>query len=362
VQYISNKLVIKPNKDSLSFTFNLQFLEICMPVFNCLKFKLKLSVSSLGLKIVMVIAIISMFTCTKELEIDIPPSKPKLVVYSTFVPFTPPQPKNFIVQVYATAHIFDTVKYPVIDAIVQLYKNGELFDTIGFYSNCDCYAFPEMFFSNVGDEYSLIVEREGFETVTAISYIPSKVQIRDTVVIPIAYIDEFGSATSEVEFSFADPVDEINYYEVAISDISFIYDDYQSYYPISSNDNIITSQNYYPDLIRFDVPNPRSLLFSDAEFNGQSHAIKIYYTPPQRFDGQRILSSHYITIHLRNVPKEYFDFKTTSIQQDYAKREDFLYGMGEPVNIISNIENGFGVFAGFNNDYVSMKIDSVIVQ
>lgn len=312
--------------------------------------------------ILLFILLFTILSCTKEIEVDIPPAKPKLVVYCTFVPFTPPQPKNFEVKVFATAHIFDTVKYPVTDAIVQIYKNGHLLDTLDFYPDGDCYAVRGMFFSNVGDKYSLVVEKEGFETVTANSYIPSKINIRDTAVVPIAFIDEFGSATSEVEFSFTDPIDEINYYEVAISDISFIYDDVHSYYPISTSDKIITSQNYYPDLIRFDVPYPRFLLFSDAEFSGQSHTLKIYYTPPQRFDGRRILSSHYITIHLRNVTKEYFDFKTTSIYQDYAKREDFLYGMGEPINVQSNILNGFGVFSGFNNDYVSMKIDSMVIE
>jgi hypothetical protein len=51
----------------------------------------------------------TILSCTKEIEVVIPPAKPKLVVYSTFVPFTPPQPKNFELKVYATANIFDTV-------------------------------------------------------------------------------------------------------------------------------------------------------------------------------------------------------------------------------------------------------------
>ncbi|HNQ67948.1 MAG TPA: DUF4249 domain-containing protein [Bacteroidales bacterium] len=300
-------------------------------------------------------------SCTKEIEIDIPPSKPKLVVYSTFVPFTPPQPKNFEIKVFATAHIFDTAKYPITDAIVRLYKNGQFYDTLHYYPASDCYTMPGMFFTDVGDEYSLIVERDGFETVTASTYIPSKVEIEDVTITPIAYIDEFGGAVSEVEISFIDRADEVNYYEIAISDISFDYEDYRDFYPISTSDNLITSQSYYPDLIRFDVPFPRSLLFSDSGINGEKHTLKVYYVAGQKILQFRWIIQHYISVHFRTVTKEYYDFKTSSIQQDYAKREDILYGMGEPVNVISNIENGFGIFSGFNNDFKSFRIDSTAI-
>jgi hypothetical protein len=301
-------------------------------------------------------------SCTKEIEINIPPSKPKLVVYCTFVPFTPPQPKNFEIKIYATAHIFDTIKYPITDAIVRLYKNGQFHDTLLYYPASDCYTMPGMFFTDVGDEYSLIVERDGFETVTANTYIPSKVEIQDVTITPIAYIDEFGGAISEVEFSFVDPADEVNYYEIAISDLAFDYEENSDFYELSTSDNLITSQSYYPDLIRFDVPFPRSLLFSDSGINGQKHTLKVYYFPGRYICEISWIPQHYIAVHFRNVTKEYYDFKTTSIQQDYAKREDILYGMGEPVNVISNIENGFGIFSGFNNDFESFRIDSTVIN
>lgn len=303
-------------------------------------------------------------SCTKEIEIDIPPAKPKLIVYSTFVPFTTPYPKSFSVKVSSSAHIFDTTKYPITDAIVQLYKNNELLDTLQYFSDCDCYTVSGMFYpqAQAGDKYSLKVEREGFETVTASTSIPSKVLITDTLITPIAYINEFNCPISEVQISFTDPIDEINYYELAITEGGINYDDYENYYEISTNATIITSQSYYPDLIRFDVHYPKFLLFSDENINGQPTTLALYYDAPHIFDSIHFIPTHYITIHLRNVTKEYYDFKTSSIQQDYAKREDFLYGMGEPVNVISNIENGFGVFAGFNNDYFTYRVNSLVVN
>ncbi len=87
-----------------------------------------------------------LLSCTKEVEINIPPPKPKLVVYSTFVPFTIPYPKNFEVKVFASAHIFDTIKYPITDVSVQFFKGDELIDTLKYFSDCVCYSLESMFF------------------------------------------------------------------------------------------------------------------------------------------------------------------------------------------------------------------------
>jgi len=79
-------------------------------------------------------------------------------------------------------------------------------------------------------------------------------------------------------------------------------------------------------------------------------------------DGQNVLYDHYISIHLRNITEEYYKFKTTMIQNLYSKQEDILYGMGEPLNVKSNIKNGYGLFAGFNNDIVSFHFDEQIIS
>ncbi len=116
-------------------------------------------------------------------------------------------------------------------------------------------------------------------------------------------------------------------------------------------------------MIHFDAREPRFLLFNDKLINGKEHTLQIYYTPPQRYeDGNRYISKHYISIHLRNVTEDYYKFKTSMLQHLYNNEENILYGMGEPINAQSNINNGYGLFAGFNNDIVSFLIPEQIIN
>lgn len=306
-------------------------------------------------KILLLLILLVPISCSKEIEINIPDKEESLVVYSTLVPFTLPMPKSLSINLSSTKHIFDTTTVSVNDAKVFLYKNNELIDTVKYVDSLKTY--PLNVFPKENEAYSIKVEHENYKTIASSTIIPSVVKIIDAKVTPIAYFDDFGGVYSEVAITFTDPVDNINYYELAISDIAFSYENSLDFYELSTNDNIITSENYYPSLIRFDVDKPNTLLFSDKNINGLTHALYVYYFPPQIEEEYRYINQHYITIHLRNVTEEYYKFKTTMYQHLYSKEEDILYGMGEPVNVISNIENGHGLFAGFNNDMKSLRIE-----
>ena len=82
------------------------------------------------------------------------------------------------------------------------------------------------------------------------------------------------------------------------------------------------------------------------------------YTPPiVNSQGSLFISDHYIIVHLRNVTKEYYQFKTSFLQAGYHARENYLLGMSEPINVISNINNGIGLFSGYNTDMKQFHIE-----
>ena len=310
------------------------------------------------------ILVLLLFSCTKEIEIKIPENQHKLVVYSTIVPLTFPKPKDLGIVLQSSKHIFDTTTSIIDDAQVLYYENMILKDTLKYVDSINTYVISESMsdYPIAGNTYSIKIIKEGYDTVTASTTIPSKVNITDTVITPIAYFDETGSVFSEIAITFTDPANETNYYELAVSDIAFSYNTPSDFYELSTNDKIITSESYYPSLMRFDVNKPKYLLFTDKEINGKEHTLNVYYTPPQRESDKRYISAHYISIHLRNVTEEYYRFKTTMIQQLYSRQEDILYGMGEPLNVKSNIKNGYGLFAGFNNDIVSLHINEQVIS
>ena len=314
--------------------------------------------------IIILIVSLLLFSCTKEVEIEIPQEKPKIVAYSTIVPFTLPSPKPLGIKLRSSLHIFDNSQSKIDDAIVIYFENGVLKDSLKYIDSLDMYSISNNIsnYPIAGNTYSVQIQKSGYENITATTKIPSKVVITDTAIVPISYIDETGDCFSEIAVTFTDPVDEINYYEIAVSVIAFKYDSAKYFYELSTHDNIITSESYYPSLIRFDVDKPKYLLFNDKSINGKEYTLRVYYSPPQEEDANRYILNHSISVHLRNVTEDYYKFKTSMMQHLYNKEEDILYGMGEPINIISNVNNGYGLFAGFNNDIVSLFVPEQIIN
>jgi hypothetical protein len=314
------------------------------------------------IKIFYISLILVLTSCTKDIEIDIPEKEKKLVLYSTIVPFTLPQPKFNGFRISETRHIFDTTKSNVKDARIILYINEVITDTIYYSEEGNNYPMKLEHYPKSGENFRVEVEKDYFPKLIAETAIPSKVEITNCELIPFAFLNEEGRPVSEITLSFKDPANEINYYEIAVSDAAFSYEDDVNFYKLSSNDRIITSESYYPDAIRFDVPNPKYLLFNDSEINGKEHTFKIYYNTSFIYSETNYIPPHYITVHFRSVSREYYYFKTSLIKQSYNKREDILYGIGEPVEVYTNIKNGFGIFAGFNNDFAHFQVDKIIVE
>ncbi len=319
------------------------------------------------IKKVFILLIVSFYllSCIKEISVDIPKKKPKLVAYSTIVPFTTPYPKPLSLKLESTAHIFDTTTYFIKDAQVLYFENDIIKDTLEFVDSLKMYKMRYDTNDNYpveGNRYAIKVIKEGFETITASTIIPPKVEIEDTNVTSIAYIDDDGMVYSELSLTFTDPSNEINYYELMVSDFTYDYNNLIDFYELSTYDNLITSESYYPSLIRFYLDKPKYLLFNDQSINGETHTLNVYYAPPQTEGKQRRISDHNIRIHLRTVTEDYYKFKTTMIQHLYGNTEDVLYGMGEPLNVYSNIENGYGLFAGFNHHIVTLHIPGQIIN
>ncbi len=315
---------------------------------------------------------------TTEIEVDIPSKPPKLVINSTLVPSSIPGMKQLGIEISATTHIFDTSEYkPVTDATVLLFKNGEFVDTIKYVDTLQTrpgsYPVDYAPFSGPlpGDTYSIEVSAPGYEKVYANTTIPGKVEILDVSIIPVGFIDDSsviivggrrmgGGIWSEVTITFADPPEIENYYEIVVAWYGRFYDS-KSHFNLFTHESIITGESYYPSPMQPHLKHPRHLLFNDRSFNGEIKTLTFYYYPPQVWDGLHYISGHLMSLQLRNITAEYYYHKTTLLQSLNNQVEDVLYGMREPFNVFSNIENGHGIFAGFNEDIFQAMIEETIV-
>lgn len=306
-----------------------------------------------------------MISCEKEIHVTIPDRVPRIVINATLVPYTLPSGKYLGVNVSSSKHIFDsTTNTQLSNAIVLLYKNNLFVDTLhcksmdnpGFYP----LGFNPMAGPETGETYKLVVSTDGFETVNAKTTIPPKIEILDVSIDRIAFFDENNLVFSKITLTFNDS-DSINYYEVVASEIGQEYND-DNYFRLTTFEPFIIGESHYPPAIRFDLKKPKHLLFNDKSFDGEKAKVDFYFQAAQRQGSQNILLSDIISVQLRNVSEEYYKYRSSLLQSSFNNQEDLIYGMGEPMNVYSNVEHGYGVFAGYNNSIKSLELEEIILK
>lgn len=103
----------------------------------------------------------------------------------------------------------------------------------------------------------------------------------------------------------------------------------------------------------------RSIVFSDSYFSNSIFNIELKELERLNIDldqgcnAENVYCKRLFKIHVGNITKELYDYLYTSALQDINYKDPF----SEPVNIISNIENGYGIFAGYNRSVYPIFID-----
>ncbi|MBW6492060.1 MAG: DUF4249 domain-containing protein [Lentimicrobium sp.] len=304
-------------------------------------------------------------SCDKEISIEVPETEPALVIHSTLVPYSFPHGKYLGFEISGSRNIFDTTSFSSIDnAIVLLYKNGNPeADTLKCekYHNKDFYPirYSPTQGPLTGEHFRIEVSVPGYESVSAETSIPQKVNIEEINIDRMAYEDEGGLIYSKVTLTFTDNPVETNYYEVVLSFTGAEYSP-EDYRQLASFAPYVVSEIHYPSPLNPDLKKPQYLLFTDKTINGQSVQFEFFFQARQILDkGIKVLLSEIISIQLRNVSQDYYKYRSTWLYSVYNKQGDILYGTGEPVNVFTNIENGLGIFASFNNDISTLQLEEL---
>ena len=147
------------------------------------------------------------------------------------------------------------------------------------------------------------------------------------------------------ELEIDDPVEE-NYYEVLVLDRvkTFIYDPDLMEYIWSMDPVLIRANLNTEDLLVEEFQQfGQSFVFNDKLFNGNHY--KFTFGPSHTvYNGN--IGDNYESVYfiLRNVSREYYLYKRSFALHEWVQGNPFA----EPVPVFTNIENGFGIFAGFN--------------
>ncbi len=275
--------------------------------------------------------------CETVIEVDLPKYTPKLVIDGSFSPGN-----HWQLLVSKSTDILD-LNDPghINNASIKIISDNEEIELNYDSPSTNLYVNKNQI-PEVGKRYTLQVSVPGYETVTAKSIIPSPTQIISYSTTN--YVEnDFGYKRNLVELTLTlkDKPGEDNYYHLAIyeqySDRST---DYQKIW-FSTDNAAIVSEN--GEGIGDDVSfSGDGAVFSDFLFSGDEYKIKlkeIYHSEDTP-----------LIIALSAITEELFQYKKGF---DNGNREAGPFSEPEPH--YTNIENGLGIFAGFNTTFVEVQ-------
>ncbi len=279
--------------------------------------------------------------CRKEIEIELPPIEPALTVNCLFTPDT-----VFTVRVGKLLPFNDTVsEYIVDDAVCKIWENGIYKEQLTYSING--FYVSETLKASVGKVYQIEVSHPDFETVRAADTVPEPLEISEVYFVHNTLYDVLDEAYfHSINIRFHDDAQKENYYELRLVLEDSTYDGDVQYEEI-----LLTKTNdlslLYTGLIELE---PASIPFSDELFNGQNYFLSTYYKLP--FGGtsgdEIYYKPHNLIVHFNAVSYQYYKFTRQMIMHLRNQESDFFEGIGDPVQMYSNIENGYGIFAAYN--------------
>lgn len=302
-----------------------------------------------------------LMACETVVEVDVPRDTPKLVA-NAFI-----NPDSLIsVRVSKSKFVLDHTPLTTVDhASVHVFENDALIEKLEFEGQG---LYTSSFKPSEGKEYTLQVTADGFEGIEATTFIKNPVPIQeiryDTIRTEIgsSCIGEdcttYYATNIKLHLKLDDPAEEENFYEIEVykKALHFSYepDSTGNYYP---TDTVIYYQSVYLSTedpavtdLEFEFEGEgyygETLLFSDEIFNGKP------YTLDFKTDDYSINTEELIVI-LKSMDEARYRYLRSHELQDWNEGNPFA----EPVNVYSNVENGYGIFGGYSSDSYIVNIE-----
>lgn len=230
--------------------------------------------------------------------------------------------------------------------------------------------------AEAGKTYRLEISHPDYETLSTETYIPEKAKVigfDSEVVTENSEGYEYSYRTFKIKFS--DPGESKNYYRLSIRQftgvwspdydkmedtIGVIYLNERDINWISSDDRLLNPDEEDANDFLFGSPSNVYNLFTDDLINGKEYELTFstdvgyfYYDMgygPNGKDDPIIYEKHkgefsWYIISLQSLTREAYLYMRSSYAQHWYG-DDFF---SEPVQAYSNVENGVGVFAGYNS-------------
>lgn len=279
-----------------------------------------------NLSTLLIFIMIATQACVTDLEFNNPNFKSKLVVNCVFNP-----EDDFTVHLTKSRNILDPddIISPISNALVVLKNANDQIDFQLEEIDEGIYALPGLK-PLAGNIYTINVSADGYESVMAQSHVP---EINSNFVIDTSIIDYDGQQIFKVDIQISDFEGTGNYY---MWELAFLQGSDRILSNIKTTD-AQTEQISYPD------SKQTKIFLNDNLFDGQDYSTSFYSAEAFSNPGTSTTSE----VRLFSVSKDLYEYyRTFELYQSLNTNSNT--NLSSPIHVHSNIENGLGIFAGFN--------------
>ena len=288
-------------------------------------------------------------SCEKIIDINVPDKSRKIVLNSLIDPGN----EVSLSLTQSKSILEDNILLVLKDAEPQLFENDILVGTLN-YLGSDKYSLPD-FFPSVGKDYKLVVNHQLLQSAEAEVSIPRIVDIVD--IDTTSTIGEWGQKTFQINVEIDDPSNVKNYYALSMSISTRIYDwesegyldsleTHNTYIRVLSEVDNEFGDNLLENDLSFFIDD--KLFFSDDIFVGQGETKELALEYYLYSFGDSIL----VDLRLDHIDPSYF-YHSISKEKYYRTNGN---PFAEPVQVYSNVQNGFGLLSSFSRTSRKYKI------
>ncbi len=300
------------------------------------------------------------FACSEAIDFKVEESEKKIVINSLITPDS--LLKINLSKSLGVLEKDRDMKF-ISDADVSLFENDDFLEKLSFQING---YYHSTIYPKENNTYKIVITHPQLPAAEAQSTVPPKVTI-DSINADFTIVEEmsewydydknqyydttfyFFENGLRINVSFTDPAYQKNYYLLTFTAYQTEYDYPPPRYepvPIGKRMKALTydimtisEMNYWY------IDSYEGYVFTDDLFNGKSHTVfaDLSY--------EHELPESNLKVNLLSVSEEMFEYITSRNKYDMAIENP----LAEPVNVYSNIKNGFGFFSAF-----SASTDSVI--
>ncbi len=298
-------------------------------------------------QILLIVSLWLLAACEKPVKIDIPKKDPSLVINGLLV-----KDNLFAVRIGKSRGVLDpgnnqvslAEQYTVKTAIPVIFENNIAIDTLVYQPANFMYKTIRNKRVRDGYNYTIRVNASGFKTAEANSGLPSQSIIAELRRVKNSRTNAYGEQQDEITIKLNDPAGEKNFYLVQVWSAAFGGQPGNKIYCVSTSDKDLERIGDNADPLSADnCYDGGALLMRDNNFNGVQKQLKLFVGSSELTDyidnGTHKTYRPYIKVF--RITEDEFKFIKSNNAYNNAGDNPFA----EPVNIYSNVKNGYGIFA-----------------